>query len=274
MPDHDTSRPLTITGVASSEAGAWSNAYLLDDGRDLVLFDVPMLRSDASILAEAIDRTGSRLTTVFISHAHPDHFLASDVIADCFPGARFVSAPNVVADIEADGPPMLEMLRGRLGLEAPKRLVVPEPLETLEVELGARRFEVVEFGESEAKHIAALLISERRALLSADIVYHGAHLYLQERHLDSWLERLRELEAYASNRIDTLLPGHGAPGGLDLIGETRTYLETFAAALRLGDPAAAEARMLEAFPSYKVKQFLTGFSVPAYFPRAPGVRKI
>jgi hypothetical protein len=64
---------------------------------------------------------------------------------------------------------MLEMLQGRLGLEAPKPLVIPERLETLEIELGARQFEVVEFGESEAKHIAALLVSERRALLSADI---------------------------------------------------------------------------------------------------------
>jgi hypothetical protein len=73
--------------------------------------------------------------------------------------ARCVSAPNVVADIEADGAWMLEMLQGRLGIEAPKRLIFPERLETLEIELGSRRFEVVEFGESEAKHITALLIS-------------------------------------------------------------------------------------------------------------------
>jgi glyoxylase-like metal-dependent hydrolase (beta-lactamase superfamily II) len=117
MAGHETNGPLTITGVASSEAGARSNAYLLDDGRDLVLFDVPMLQSDARVLAEAIDRTGRRLTTVFIWHAHPDHFLASDLIADRFPAARFVSAPNVVADIEADGPRMLRMLQGRLGPE-------------------------------------------------------------------------------------------------------------------------------------------------------------
>ena len=179
--------PLSIQSVASSEATPGPTPNLVSDASEALLFDVPMLQSDAARLADVIERSGKQLKTVFISHAHPDHFFASDLIADRFPAARFVSLQNVVADIEADGPWMLSMLQDRLGPEAAKRLVVPAALAAPVLEEGASRLDVVEFGESEAKHMATLHIPELLTLISADLVYHGAHLYLQERHIDGWL---------------------------------------------------------------------------------------
>ena len=37
-------------------------------------------------------------------------------------------------------------------------------------------------------------------------------------------------------------------------------------ALKTGDARAAQQRMLATYQSYHVKQFLTAFSIPAYFP--------
>jgi len=260
---------LAIRSFTASEAGAWSNAYLVTSSAEAVLFDVPMLRSDAVKLADRIAGSGKRLKAVFISHAHPDHFLASDLIADRFPAAQFLSTANVVADIEADGPRMLSMLQGRLGAEGPKRLVVPDILVRPALQIDDAIFDVVEFGESEAKHIATAHIPEKKALLSADIVYHDAHLYLQERHIESWLARLVELEGFAENRVATLYPGHGEPGGLELIARTREYLQTFVEAVKNGDAKSVERRMLSAYPKYHTRQFLTAFSIPAYFPVKP-----
>jgi glyoxylase-like metal-dependent hydrolase (beta-lactamase superfamily II) len=260
---------LDIRRFAASEAGAWSNAYIVSGASEAVLFDVPMLRSDAAKLAELIDRSGKRLKAIFISHAHPDHFLASDLIADRFPAARFLSTANVVADIEADGPWMLSMLQGRLGGEGPKRLVVPDILAPPALQIDAAILDVVEFGEGEAKHIATVHIPEQKALLSADIVYHDAHLYLQERHIESWLARLSELEGFAENHVPTLYPGHGEPAGLELIARTREYLQTFVEVVKNGDAKSVEQGMLSAYPNYHARQFLTAFSIPAYFPAKP-----
>lgn len=256
----------SIQRFAASEAGAWSNSYLIAGRSEAILFDVVQLRSEAVALGEMIAASGKTLTTIMISHAHPDHFMGLDVIAERFPHARVVSSASVVADVRADGPWMCALLQGKLGPEGPARLVVPEALAQPALDLEGTRLDVVEFGEGESKHTAAVYVPGVRALLAADLVYNRAHAYLQERHLDSWLARLSELETFATDRVSTIYPGHGAAADRALIRQTRTYLLDFAAALKIGDARLAEERMLAAYPEYRLRQFLTVFSMPAYFP--------
>jgi glyoxylase-like metal-dependent hydrolase (beta-lactamase superfamily II) len=267
MPAVDrTTTSLTIQPFTSSDAGAWSNSYLISGESEAILFDVFMLRSDAEKIADRIEKSGKTLQKVVISHAHPDHFMGLDVIAEHFPDAQVVSTQNVVADIRADGPWMFSMLKEKLGSEGPRRLVVPESLAEPVLSLEGVKLQVVEFGEGESKHTAAVYISELESLLSADLVYNQAHLYLQERHLESWLARLDEVEAFAKDRVATIYPGHGNAAGLELIGQTRTYLHDFANAIKSVDAKASEQRMLAKYPNYHVRQFLTAFSIPAYYP--------
>ena len=257
---------LSIQPFTSSDAGAWSNSYLISGESDAILFDVFMLHSDASEVADSITKSAKALKKVLISHAHPDHFMGLDVITERFPDAQVVSSPNVVIDIRTDGPRMFSMLQEKLGPEGPRRLVIPEPLAAPVLALEGVELQVVEFGEVESKHTAALHISELESLLAADLVYSQAHLYLQERHLESWLLRLNELAAFAKGRVATIYPGHGKAAGLELIDQTRAYLHDFAAALKSRDAKSAEQRMLARYSDYHVRQFLTAFSIPAYFP--------
>lgn len=260
--------PLSIQSFTSSEPGGWSNSYLITAGSEAILFDVFMLRADAAQLADAITKSGKTLKTIMVSHAHPDHFMGLDVIADRFPRARIVSTRNVVADIQADGPWMFSLLQSKLGPAGPKRLVIPEPLAEPVLSMEGADLEIVEFGEGESKHLASVHIPSLKALLSADLVYNNAHLYLQERHLESWLTRLDELEVFARNKISTIYPGHGSAAGLELIAQTRSYLHDFGEAVKSGDAKSVEQRMLAKYPEYRVRQFLTLFSIPAYFPAA------
>jgi glyoxylase-like metal-dependent hydrolase (beta-lactamase superfamily II) len=262
------SASLSIDTFTSSEDGAWSNSYLISGRSEAVLFDVFQLRSEATQLAEKITQSGKTLTTVMISHAHPDHFMGLDVVTQRFPGAQVVSTANVVADIEQDGPWMFSLLQRKLGPQGPIRLVVPQVLSEPILRIEGTDLEIVEFGESESKHIAAVHIPALRALLSADLVYNHAHLYLQERHLESWLTRLDELDVFAKDKISTIYPGHGNAAGLELIAQTRTYSHDFAEAIKSGDAKATEQQMLAKYPQYHVRQFLSVFSVPAHFPWA------
>ena len=262
------STSLSIRSFTSSEPGAWSNSYLISGASETILFDVFMLHSDAKRIADGITESGKTLRTVMISQAHPDHFIGLDVITERFPEAQVISTQNVVTDIKTDGPWMFSMLQGKLGPEGPTRLVIPKALAEPGLTFEGVKLEVVEFGEGESKHIAAVYIPKLKALLSADLVYNQAHLYLQEKHLDSWLVRLDELEAFAKDRVTTIHPGHGKAAGLKLIGQTRAYLQDFAEAVKSGDAKTAEQRMLLKYSNYHVNQFLTAFSIPAYFPSA------
>jgi glyoxylase-like metal-dependent hydrolase (beta-lactamase superfamily II) len=189
-----------------------------------------------------------------------------EAITERFPRAEVVSTANVVADIREDGPWMLSLLQRKLGSDGPTRLVVPEILAEPVLRIEGTQLNVVEFGEAESKHLASVYIPGLKALLSADLVYDNAHLYLQERHLESWAERLNELDAFAKDRVSTIYPGHGKRRDLTVIAETRAYLRDFADAVKSGDAKTAEAQMLAKYPEYHARQFLSVFSIPAYFP--------
>jgi glyoxylase-like metal-dependent hydrolase (beta-lactamase superfamily II) len=266
MATEQRTKTLSVQRFTSSEAGAWSNSYLISGNSDAILFDVFMVSAEAAELAQEIEKTGKTLQAVMISHAHPDHFMGLDAIVDRFPSARVVSTANVVRDIQEDGPWIMSMLQSKLGPAGPKRLVIPEPLSEPVLRLGGNELEVVEFGECESKHMASLYAPALKTLFSADLVYNGAHLYVAEKHIASWLKRLDELAAFAGPRVSTIQPGHGAAAGPDLIAQTRTYLNDFSQAVQAGDAKAVEQQFLAKYPEYHVRQFLTVFSIPAFFP--------
>jgi glyoxylase-like metal-dependent hydrolase (beta-lactamase superfamily II) len=262
---------VAVERFSSSDAGAWSNSYLISDADEALLFDVFQLRSDARQLADSIEASGKKLGTVWISHAHPDHFLQLDLIVERFPDAKLLTTPNVLDDLRTDGPWMVDLLRGKLGPEAAERLVEPTALGASNLALGESSLEIFEFGAGEAKHHACLHLPGCRALVTSDLIYNGAHLYLQEHNLDGWLLRLVELERFvADNGIQTLHPGHGPAGGLSLINGTREYLQAFATAVQTGNADSARDAITARFPDHRVKQFLTAFSLPAYFSAPQG----
>lgn len=262
---------IAVERFSASEPGAWSNSYLISDADDALLFDVFQLRSDARRLADSVEASGKRLGMVWISHAHPDHFLQLDLIVDRFPDAKVLTTPNVLEDLKADGPWMFDLLRAKLGPEAAERLVEPTAIDGSSLALGGSTLEVVEFGAGEAKHHACLHLPDRQAFVTSDLVYNGAHLYLQEHNLEGWLARLDELDQFASeHRIQTLHPGHGPAGGLSLIQGTREYLQAFGTAVKTGNAGSAREALTSRFPDYRVEQFLTVFSLPAYFPPPDG----
>jgi len=82
------------------------------------------------------------------------------VIAERFPNTKIVSPTNAALDIATDGPWMLTMLQGKLGPEGPERLVIPEPLPEPVLTIDGTKLEVVEFGDGESKHIAAVYVPE------------------------------------------------------------------------------------------------------------------
>jgi glyoxylase-like metal-dependent hydrolase (beta-lactamase superfamily II) len=260
---------VTVERFSASDPGAWSNAYLLSDGEQALLFDVFQLRSDANKLADSIEASGKKLGTVWVSHAHPDHFLQLDVIVDRFPEVEVLTTPNVLEDLKVDGPWMFDLLKEKLGPEAAERLIEPTPIDDWSLPLGDGTLGVVEFGAGEAKHHACLQLADRQAVVASDLIYNGAHLYLQEHNLEGWLARLDELERFAAEHsIQTIYPGHGPAGGLALIQATREYLQVFARAVETGNADSARQSIQSRFPDHRVPQFLTEFSLPAYFPPA------
>jgi glyoxylase-like metal-dependent hydrolase (beta-lactamase superfamily II) len=62
-----------------------------------VLVDTFLSEAQTGELADWIDASGRRLSTIYITHAHPDHFFGLKLLRDRFPDARAIT-PAQVAD--------------------------------------------------------------------------------------------------------------------------------------------------------------------------------
>lgn len=256
---------LTISTFTSGEDAGLANAYLLAGSREAVLIDAVQTKREAVRLADWVERSGKTLTTVFITHAHPDHLLGLDVLTRRFPHARVVSTPNVAADVEKYGPGFFSIASRSQGDEGPTSWVVPRPVAGGTLRIEGTALQIVEHSGGESAHLATLYLSGSRTLFASDLVSNETHLYLREKRVDGWLQQLDGLEAWASTRIDRIYPGHGPPGGLALIGETRRYLEDFAAAVKTNLPEEAKRRMLARYPRHRLPRNLEA-SIPSFFP--------
>jgi glyoxylase-like metal-dependent hydrolase (beta-lactamase superfamily II) len=88
-----------------SEGKHWSPcaSTLVTGETEAVLTDTGHIKSDVRALGDMIERTGKRLTTIFITHGHLDHFLGIGQLMQRFPDARPVATPAVVADLSDRG---------------------------------------------------------------------------------------------------------------------------------------------------------------------------
>src|ERR1700719_2412478 len=72
------------------------SSTLISGERDGVLVDTPITVEQARALANWVAASGKNLTTIYATHGHGDHFFGTSTILKRFPGARFVTRPEVI----------------------------------------------------------------------------------------------------------------------------------------------------------------------------------
>jgi glyoxylase-like metal-dependent hydrolase (beta-lactamase superfamily II) len=248
-------RPLQISVHTASEEAGMSNSVLLSAEHEALLVDAQLTKAEAAKLAELIRASGKAVHTVFITHGHPDHYFGASVLKAAFPGLKFVAIPAVVEFIRQSQSAIHERVKARLGDAISDDLIVPEPLEGDVLTLEGRTIKVLPLGAGESPAAAVLYLPMNKALVAGDLAYHGVHPWLAEGRVDGWLMDLEGVRHLGE--IDTVIPGHGAPGGREILAQTANYLRTFAMVTdRAATPEAAKAELLQLFPDYRVPFYL------------------
>ena len=245
-------KPLRVEVLRSSEGSLYANSTLIIGDKDAVLVDPPFTRADAYRLAAMVLESGKRLTYVFVTHDHPDHFFSTEVIQDIFPEAKIVANPVVVADIWRSLPYKVKRWGPVLGRNGPVHPSAPSALDGDTIMLEGREIKVLGPMEGDHVHATALWVPSIRALVAGDLIFNQVFPWLAEHraaNVAAWsasLDRLAKLDPL------TVVPGHSKPGlpndasGLVF---TRAYLTAWprlAAASK--DSKELEARVRKAFP--------------------------
>ena len=213
---------------------AWiaNSSTLIYGERDAILVDTFFTAEQSKTLVDWVVASGKNLTTIYVTHGHPDHFFGLAPLLDRFPHARAVATPEVVQAVQAYlASGRVETLRQTLlPAHVPDRLLVPQALEGSELELEGHKLVVVNDGRTDTAHSTSLLVPSIGLLVAGDAVYNGIHPFLGETDKQSRLEWVSALGKLESLGPRTVIAGHKVPGNDDApgnIAETRKYLEDF-----------------------------------------------
>jgi glyoxylase-like metal-dependent hydrolase (beta-lactamase superfamily II) len=251
------------------------NSHLVLGPTEALLVDSQLLLADAQAVADMVTKSGRKLTTVFLTHAHPDHYLGLAVIHAAFPSAAIVTTPGVLTDFQANAPATLALLQGAgLASAISNSLVTPSPLAGHTITLDGESLQVVDLPNAgETAHAAALALPGG-ALVSGDLLMNHVHLYLGECHSEGWQQNLDALRAMG---FTTFYPGHGrAPVDGSVFDDDTRYIAGAIPILRDaegsdasagdgGDPrvGAAIGAIAAKFPNFE-SQFVLGFSTSTF----------
>src|SRR5258706_15979826 len=119
------------------DAPAWdpTTSTLIFGTRDAVLVDPLMTVPEATALADWVRLHDRRLTTIYITHGHGDHYLGLPVVLDRFPDARPVATtgPGRQMQQHAGTGALDDSLRARFPGLIVEAVPLPEPLDSPEL---------------------------------------------------------------------------------------------------------------------------------------------
>jgi glyoxylase-like metal-dependent hydrolase (beta-lactamase superfamily II) len=217
---------------------AWvsGTVTLIYGQRDAVLVDTFLTEQHSKELLDWVVESGKNLTTIYVTHAHGDHYFGLKLVLDRSPNAKAVATGPVVAAIQNQIKPdsTKSIWEPRFPGQLPSQLIAPEILEGDTLYLEGEELKVVELGHTDTSHTTALYVPSIGLVISGDSVYNNTHLYLAECDEEARSEWLQALDRIESLHPKAVVAGHGVldpDSSPRHIEETRRYIQDFNACL-------------------------------------------
>ena len=235
---------------------AWvSNTVTLIFGRrNAVLVDTFLTAEHAKDLLDWVVASGKNLITIYITHAHGDHYFGLKLLLDHFPNAKAIATAKVMKAMHEQIAPQFvkNFWEVRFPGQIPEGLVAAEVLQGSEFELEGKKLVVEEVGHTDTADTTSFYIPSIDLVGAGDAVYNGVHPYLVESNKQTRLEWIAALDKIEALKPLAVIAGHKAPENDDdpkIIEETRKYIRDF---IRLNESTKTARelydRMLELYP--------------------------
>jgi glyoxylase-like metal-dependent hydrolase (beta-lactamase superfamily II) len=192
-----------------SYLGFYSTSTLLYGERDAVLIDASQLLSDGHRMVAEIIPMRKRLTHVYVSHFHPDHYFSLGVLQNAFPEAELVALPSVVRDIAFSSAHKIDTWSiDRFGPDTPSRVVIPVPLAEPRLELEGEEIAVSDDWEGDSINNSAVWVPSMGVLCATDIAFEDWNVWFIESDVErrvKWRAALDRLKEFGARVV---IPGH------------------------------------------------------------------
>ncbi|MGM0840137.1 MAG: MBL fold metallo-hydrolase [Bacillota bacterium] len=255
--------------IAKPGQGAWSNAGIVDLGEELLIFDSFATPSAAYALRkQAEEMTGKKVKYLINSHYHGDHVFGNQAFADTTIIStsltrKWCEEKNKIVDLQTEIEETEDYLN-RLGKQIElttdrvlkasltnqykemtailkdlptMELVLPTVLfeEKMVIEGSKRKVELHCFGGGHTPSDTFLYLSQEKVGFMGDLVTVDLHLPIYDP--EEFCAILKKVKLLG---IETVVTGHGYPGGSELVFTLEKYLclliENTKVAVRNGVP--------------------------------------
>jgi len=260
---------LSTQVLVGSEPGFLVTATLVTGEKDAIVIDSAFTLADAHRVVAAILDSRKTLTTVYVTHWHPDHYFGLVAIKQAFPKAKLVALPETVAEIKKTWKGKVKQWGPMYGDNLTAAPVIPTAIKDKTLTLEGQTLEIHGLVQGDSAEDTYVWIPSTKTVIADDIVFQGVYPWTAETNAagrQAWMKTLDELAALGAT---TVVAGHKDPKLKDDasgIQATRGYLKAFDEALAASKtPDELEAKMKAKYPSLALP-IIVHFGALAQFP--------
>lgn len=244
------------------------NSTMISGERDMLVIDPQFTLSEAHRLAAEILESKKNLTTIYVTHPHPDHLFGLAVLKQAFPAARIVALPGTVNAAKTAWPARQKFWFPTYGNNIPgPDPVVPEELAAPVLTLEGEEFPITGGVQGDAPGNSFVYIPSLKAVVAGDTVFDRVYFGVpKDKVREAWMKTLDQISAL---QPAILIPGHEGPGArhdLSAIAFMKKYIADWDANVAASTTAAEmREKVLRQYPGLGM-EFTLNDRVAAFFP--------
>jgi glyoxylase-like metal-dependent hydrolase (beta-lactamase superfamily II) len=206
--DVEAPKRLGIEVVTGSPEGFRVNSTILTGEKSALLIDAQFTLADARKVADAVAATQKELKTVYVTHAHPDHYFGFPAIKERFPNARLVALAPTVAEIEQTWQAKVKEWQPKYKDAITSTPLIPESISENGLDIDGQKVEIVGGVQGDDENNSYVWIPSLRTAITGDIVYDGVFPWTAETTPDARKAWRETIDRIAASKPDRVVPGH------------------------------------------------------------------
>ncbi len=269
-----TSAPLAYQVYVSGSATFGTTSVLISGAKECVLIDAQFTKSEAVKLADMVERSGKSLTTILITHGHPDHYFGLATILTRFPEAKAYAAKPVVDEIGETMQAKVAQWKPLYKDDLTDAPVSPTEMVGNTIELEDNELRVSGAVQGDSDRCTYVYVRSLGLVAAGDVAFNGSHLWLADTDdvkRKAWLKTLGRIERL---RPKVIVAGHKAADLTDdskrVLAGMRAYIAEFDEALDASArPEEVIHWMQSEFPAHENLILLKYSAEAAFAPQKP-----